>query len=116
MDYLFEKEEKVFYEMLFWWLFGVIIVGLEYMDVVKVMLCNVGILVVEIMDVDGKFVDVMVGIFYCCVGCEMVKVIFKVGYMNIGFLGIKMLLDYCVWKWFEGFIEVFVKSGIEIMD
>lgn len=104
IDYLFEFEEKVLFEMLFWCLFGVIIVGFEYFEVFCVMLVQVGCFVVEIMDVDGELIDVCVGISYCCVGCKMVEVIIENGYSKIGFFGIKMLFDYCVCKWFEGLI------------
>ena len=115
-DYLPEKEEKVLYEMLSWRPSGVIIAGLEHTDAAKAMLRNAGIPVVEIMDVDGKPVDAMVGISHRRAGREMAKAILKAGYTNIGFLGTKMPLDHRARKRFEGFTEALAKSGIEIMD
>lgn len=115
-DYLPEKEEKVLYEMLSWRPSGVIIAGLEHTDAAKAMLRNAGIPVVEIMDVDGKPVDAMVGISHRRAGREMAKAILKAGYTNIGFLGTKMPLDHRARKRFEGFTEALAKNGIEIMD
>ena len=115
-DYLPEKEEKVLYEMLSWRPSGVIIAGLEHTDAAKAMLRNAGIPVVEIMDVDGKPVDAMVGISHRRAGREMAKAIMKAGYRNIGFLGTKMPLDHRARKRFEGFTEALAKNGIEIMD
>jgi LacI family gluconate utilization system Gnt-I transcriptional repressor len=115
-DYLPEKEEKVLYEMLSWRPSGVIIAGLEHTDAAKAMLRNAGIPVVEIMDVDGKPVDAMVGISHRRAGREMAKAILKAGYSNIGFLGTKMPLDHRARKRFEGFTEALAKSGVEIMD
>lgn len=115
-DYLPEKEEKVLYEMLSWRPSGVIIAGLEHTDAAKAMLRSAGIPVVEIMDVDGKPVDAMVGISHRRAGREMAKAIMKAGYTNIGFMGTKMPLDHRARKRFEGFTEALAKNGIEIMD
>ena len=115
-DYLPEKEEKVLYEMLSWRPSGVIIAGLEHSDAAKAMLRSAGIPVVEIMDVDGKPVDSMVGISHRRAGREMAKAILKAGFQNIGFLGTKMPLDHRARKRFEGFTEALAKNGIEIMD
>ena len=60
-DYMPEKEERVLYEMLSWRPSGVIIAGLEHSDATRAMLKNAGIPVVEIMDVDGRPIDAMVG-------------------------------------------------------
>jgi LacI family gluconate utilization system Gnt-I transcriptional repressor len=115
-DYLPEKEEKVLYEMLSWRPSGVIIAGLEHSDAAKAMLRSAGIPVVEIMDVDGKPVDSMVGISHRRAGREMAKAILKAGFQNIGFLGTKMPLDHRARKRFEGFTEALAKNGVEIMD
>lgn len=115
-DYLPEKEEKVLYEMLSWRPSGVIIAGLEHTDAAKAMLRSAGIPVVEIMDVDGKPVDSMVGISHRRAGREMAKAILKAGFRNIGFLGTKMPLDHRARKRFEGFTEALAKSGVEIVD
>lgn len=115
-DYSPEKEEKVLYEMLSWRPSGVIIAGLEHTDAAKAMLRAAGVPVVEIMDVDGKPVDSMVGISHRRAGREMAKAILKAGYRNIGFLGTKMPLDHRARKRFEGFTEALAKSGVEVMD
>jgi len=115
-DYLPEKEERVLYEMLSWRPSGVIIAGLEHSDPARAMLEAAGIPVVEIMDIDGKPVDAMVGISHRCAGREMAKAILKAGYSRIGFMGTKMPLDHRARKRFEGFTEVLAKSGIEIED
>jgi LacI family gluconate utilization system Gnt-I transcriptional repressor len=115
-DYLPEKEERVLYEMLSWRPSGVIIAGLEHTDATRAMLANAGIPVVEIMDVDGRPVDAMVGISHRRAGREMAKAILKEGYEHIGFMGTKMPLDHRARKRFEGFTEGLAKAGVEIED
>jgi len=115
-DYLPEKEEKVLYEMLSWRPSGVIIAGLEHTEAAKAMLGASGIPVVEIMDVDGKPVDSVVGISHRRAGREMAKAILKAGYENIAFLGTKMPLDHRARKRFEGFTEALAKGGVEVVD
>ncbi|WP_107498350.1 LacI family DNA-binding transcriptional regulator [Thalassobius sp. I31.1] len=111
-----EKEEQVLYEMLSWRPSGVIIAGLEHTDASRAMMQNADIPVVEIMDVDGKPIDSMVGISHRRAGREMAKAIIKAGYENIGFLGTKMPLDHRARKRFEGFTEALAKAGLEIQD
>ena len=115
-DYLPEKEEKVLYEMLSWRPSGVILAGLEHTDAARAMLNASGIPVVEIMDVDGKAVDSMVGISHRRAGREMAEAILKAGYRNIGFMGTKMPLDHRARKRFEGFTTALAKKGIEIAE
>jgi LacI family gluconate utilization system Gnt-I transcriptional repressor len=115
-DYIPEKEERVLYEMLSWRPSGVIIAGLEHNDATRVMLANAGIPVVEIMDVDGKPIDAMVGISHRRAGQEMATAILKEGYEHIGFMGTKMPLDHRARKRFEGFTEGLAKGGVEIED
>jgi LacI family gluconate utilization system Gnt-I transcriptional repressor len=115
-DYLPEKEERVLYEMLSWRPSGVILAGLEHTDATRAMLRNAGIPVVEIMDVDGRPVDAMVGISHRRAGREMAQAILKEGYERIGFMGTKMPLDHRARKRFEGFTEGLAKAGVEIED
>ena len=115
-DYLPEKEEKVLYEMLSWRPSGVILAGLEHTEAARAMLNASGIPVVEIMDVDGKAVDSMVGISHRRAGREMAEAILKAGYRNIGFLGTKMPLDHRARKRFEGFTAALAKQGVEIAE
>ena len=111
-----DKEERVLYEMLSWRPSGVIIAGLEHTETAKKMMENAGIPIVEIMDIDGRPVDAMVGISHRRAGRMMAQAIVKGGYTNIGFLGTKMPLDHRARKRFEGFTEALAKEGIEILD
>ena len=111
-----EKEEQVLYEMLSWRPSGVIIAGIEHTDAARAMLRASGIPVVEIMDVDGKPVDSVVGISHRRAGQKMAEAILKGGYQKIGFLGTKMSLDHRARKRFEGFTETLAKKGVEITD
>jgi LacI family gluconate utilization system Gnt-I transcriptional repressor len=115
-DYNPETEERVLYEMLSWRPSGVIIAGLEHSDAARAMMVAAGIPIVEIMDVDGKCVDSMVGISHRRAGREMAQAIIKQGYKRIGFLGTKMPMDHRARKRFEGFTEALAKAGIEIAD
>jgi LacI family gluconate utilization system Gnt-I transcriptional repressor len=115
-DYSPEKEERVLYEMLSWRPSGLILAGLEHSEAARAMLVASGIPIVEIMDVDGKCVDSMVGISHRRAGREMGNAIVKQGYSRIAFLGTKMPMDHRARKRFEGFPEAVAKHGIEIAD
>jgi len=115
-NYLPEKEEQVLYEMLSWRPSGIIIAGLEHTDATRAMMRSAGIPVVEIMDVDGRPVDAVVGISHRRAGREMANAILKEGYERIGFMGTQMPLDHRARKRFEGFTEGLAKAGIEIED
>jgi len=115
-NYLPEREEKVLYEMLSWRPTGVIIAGLEHSDASDAMLKAAGIPIVEIMDVDGDYVDSVVGISHRRAGREMANAIAEAGYTRIGFLGTKMPLDHRARKRFEGFTEALAKAGLEVAD
>ena len=113
-DYIPEKEEKVLYQMLSWRPTGIIIAGLEHSDTSRMMLKNSGIPVVEIMDVDGKPIDGMVGISHRRAGRLMAQEIIAAGYRKIGFLGTQMPLDHRAQKRFDGLSEALKSSNMEI--
>lgn len=115
-NYSPEREEKVLYEMLSWRPTGVIIAGLEHSEASQAMLKAAGIPIVEIMDVDGDYVDSVVGISHRRAGREMANAIAESGYKRIGFLGTKMPLDHRARKRFEGFTEALAKAGLEVAD
>ena len=114
-DYIPEKEEKVLYQMLSWRPTGIIIAGLEHSDTSRKMLKNSGIPVVEIMDVDGKPIDGMVGISHRRAGRLMAQEIIAAGYRKIGFLGTQMPLDHRAQKRFDGLSEALKSSNLEIV-
>ncbi len=115
-NYRPDKEEAVLYEMLSWRPSGVIIAGLEHTDTARAMMQGAGIPIVEIMDVDGKPIDAMVGISHRRAGRMMARAIAGQGYEQIGFLGTGMPLDHRARKRFEGFTEALAKEGLEIAD
>ena len=115
-NYSPENEEKVLYEMLSWRPSGVIIAGLEQSEASKAMLENSGIPVVQIMDVDGAWIDAAVGISHRRAGRKMAEAILTFGYKNIGFMGTQMSLDHRARKRFEGFTQALARKKIEIMD
>ena len=115
-NYSAEREELVLYEMLSWRPSGVIIAGLEHTSSARAMLENSGIPIVEIMDVDGPFVDSVVGISHRRAGLEMARAIVKAGYRKIAFLGTKMPDDHRARKRLEGFEAGLAEAGIELAD
>lgn len=115
-NYSLEKEETVLYEMLSWRPSGVIIAGLEHTDAARAMLENAGIPIVEIMDVDGKGIDSVVGISHRRAGLKMAEAIIAAGYRRIGFLGTKMPEDHRARKRLEGFKEGLEAAGLSLAD
>lgn len=115
-NYSLEKEETVLYEMLSWRPSGVIIAGLEHTDAARAMLENAGLPIVEIMDVDGKGIDSVVGISHRRAGLKMAEAIIAAGYRRIGFLGTKMPEDHRARKRLEGFKEGLEAAGLSLAD
>ena len=102
--------------MLSWRPSGVIIAGLEHTDTARAMLANAGIPIVEIMDVDGKAIDSVVGISHRRAGLETARAIIRAGYRRIGFLGTKMPHDHRARKRMEGFEAGLAEAGVELAD
>ncbi|MBW0159277.1 LacI family DNA-binding transcriptional regulator [Sedimentimonas flavescens] len=115
-NYSPEKEESVLYEMLSWRPSGLIIAGIEHTPAARAMLENAGAPVVEIMDVDGRGVDSVVGISHRRAGLHMAEAILAAGYRRIGFLGTKMPEDHRARKRLEGFEEGLAKAGVTLAD
>lgn len=111
-----EKEESVLYEMLSWRPSGLIIAGLDHTAAARTMLENAGIPIVEIMDVDGKGVDSVVGISHRRAGLHMAEAIVAAGYRKIGFLGTKVTQDYRAQKRLDGFKEGLAAAGLSLSD
>jgi LacI family gluconate utilization system Gnt-I transcriptional repressor len=111
-----EKEESVLYEMLSWRPSGLIIAGLDHTAAARTMLENAGIPIVEIMDVDGKGVDSVVGISHRRAGLHMAEAIVAAGYRKIGFLGTKVTQDYRAQTRLEGFKEGLAAAGLSLSD
>lgn len=111
-----QKEESVLYEMLSWRPSGVIIAGLDHTDAARTMLENAGIPIVEIMDVDGKGVDSVVGISHRRAGRHMAEAIVAAGYRRIGFLGTKVAQDYRAQKRLEGFKQGLEAAGLTLAE
>lgn len=114
--YSAQREQSILYEMLSWRPSGVILAGLEHTPGARSMLENAGIPIVEIMDVDGKGIDSVVGISHRRAGREMAAAIVAAGYRRIGFLGTKMPDDHRARKRFEGFTEALAEAGIKLVD
>lgn len=108
------REESVLYDMLSWRPSGVILAGLEHSRAANAMLGAAGIPVVEIMDVDGQGIDMVVGISHRRAGSDMARRILDAGYRRIGFIGTHMPEDHRARKRLEGFEAALSDAGVTL--
>ncbi|MTH66270.1 LacI family DNA-binding transcriptional regulator [Paracoccus shanxieyensis] len=108
------REDAVLYDMLSWRPSGVILAGLEHSQAARAMLENVGLPVVEIMDVDGEPIDTAVGISHRRAGSEMAEGILAAGYRRIGFIGTHMPEDHRARKRLAGFEDRLTEAGVTL--
>ncbi|SMO79429.1 LacI family DNA-binding transcriptional regulator [Paracoccus laeviglucosivorans] len=113
-NYSPSREDAVLYDMLSWRPSGVILAGLEHSLPARAMLDNVGLPVVEIMDIDGDAIDTAVGISHRRAGAEMAAEILAAGYRRIGFIGTHMPEDHRARKRLAGFEEHLAQAGITL--
>ncbi len=114
--YDLDTEETVVRQMLSWQPSGLIIAGLEHTDAARQMMIRSGIPITEIMDVDGKAIDMNVGISHQQAGYDMGRLFAQKGYRNIGFIGTKLHSDFRAEKRLRGFQNALSEAGLGIDD
>ena len=80
------------------------------------MLKGCGVRVVELLDIDGEGIDIVVGSSHRAAGRASAEHLLSRGYRRIGYVGHDVSADVRANKRLEGFREVMAEQGLAILD
>lgn len=110
------REEALIESILSWRPSGILLAGLEHTDRARAMLKGSGIRVVELLDIDGDGIDIVVGSSHRQAGHVSARHLLSRGYRRIGYVGHDIGIDVRAGKRLEGFRAVLAESGLSIID
>ena len=110
------REEALIESILSWRPAGILIAGLEHTDRARALLKGSGIRVVELLDIDGKGVDIVVGSSHRMAGQKSAEHLLARGYRRIGYVGHDIRIDVRAGKRLEGFQAVMRENGLDFVD
>jgi LacI family gluconate utilization system Gnt-I transcriptional repressor len=110
------REEALIESILSWRPSGLLVAGLEHTDRAKSMLKGCGVRVVELLDIDGKGIDIVVGSSHRAAGRASAEHLISRGYRRIGYIGHDIDADLRAGKRLAGFREAMAEHGLEILD
>jgi LacI family gluconate utilization system Gnt-I transcriptional repressor len=111
-----EREEMLIESILSWRPSGLLVAGLEHTERARGMLKGCGVRVVEILDIDGEGIDMVVGSSHRDAGRVSARYLLGRGYRRIGYVGHDIRADVRAGKRLEGFREVMAEQGLSILD
>jgi LacI family gluconate utilization system Gnt-I transcriptional repressor len=110
------REEALIESILSWRPYGILVAGLEHTDRAKAMLKGCGIRVVEMLDIDGEGVDMVVGSSHRMAGRKSAEHLLGRGYRRIGYVGHDTRVDLRAAKRLDGFQAVLRENGLNFVD
>jgi LacI family gluconate utilization system Gnt-I transcriptional repressor len=111
-----EREEVLIESILSWRPSGLLVAGLEHTERARGMLKGCGVRVVEMLDIDGEGVDMVVGSSHHAAGRVSAQYLLERGYRRIGYVGHDIRSDVRAGKRLEGFRQVMAEQGLAILD
>jgi len=111
-----EREEMLIESILSWRPSGILVAGLEHTERARGMLKGCGVRVVELLDVDGEGVDMVIGSSHRKAGRVSAEYLLGRGYRRIGYVGHDINADLRAGKRLEGFRAVMQDHGLAILD
>jgi LacI family gluconate utilization system Gnt-I transcriptional repressor len=111
-----EREEMLIESILSWRPSALMVAGLEHTDRAREMMKGSGVRVLEILDVDGEGIDMVVGSSHRGAGQASAEYLIGRGYRRIGYVGHNMTSDVRAGKRLDGFRQIMEKHGLEILD
>lgn len=110
------REEMLIESILSWRPSGLLVAGLEHTERARGMLKGCGVRVVEMIDIDGEGIDIVVGSSHREAGRASARYLLGRGYRRIGYVGHDIRSDLRAGKRLEGFREVMAAHGLSILD
>jgi LacI family gluconate utilization system Gnt-I transcriptional repressor len=110
------REEALIESILSWRPAGILVAGLEHTDRARALLKSSGIRVVELLDIDGEGVDIVVGSSHRMAGRKSAEHLLARNYRWIGYVGHDIRVDLRAGKRLEGFQAVMRENGLDFVD
>jgi LacI family gluconate utilization system Gnt-I transcriptional repressor len=110
------REEALIESILSWRPSGLLVAGLEHTARARGMLKGCGVRVVEILDIDGDGIDMVVGSSHRAAGRASAEHLLGRGYRRIGYVGHDIRADVRAGKRLEGFRQVMAEHGLAVID
>jgi LacI family gluconate utilization system Gnt-I transcriptional repressor len=110
------REEALIESILSWRPAGILVAGLEHTDRARAMLRGSGIRVVELLDIDGEGIDIVVGSSQRMAGRKSAEHLLARKYRRIGYVGHDVSVDLRAGKRLEGFRAVMRENGLSLVD
>jgi LacI family gluconate utilization system Gnt-I transcriptional repressor len=113
-DYDLDKEEQLIAAMQSWRPSGWIVAGLEHTARARQMLKEARSPVVEVMDIDGEAIDMVVGFSNLAAGRDMGAFLVDGGRSRIGYVGGNLERDLRAGKRHRGFVQALAERGMAL--
>jgi len=110
------REEQLIESILSWRPAGLLVAGLEHTDRARAMLKGCGVRVVELLDIDGEGIDIVVGSSQRQAGRKSAEHLLARNYRRIGYVGHDITIDLRAGKRFQGFRAAMTDNGLRIID
>jgi len=111
-----QREEQLIESILSWRPAGLLVAGLEHTDRARAMMKSCGVRVVELLDIDGEGIDIVVGSSQRLAGRKSAEHLVVRGYRRIGYVGHDITIDVRAGKRLEGFRAAITENGLHIID
>jgi LacI family gluconate utilization system Gnt-I transcriptional repressor len=110
------REEALIESILSWRPGGILLAGLEHTERARALLKSSGVRVVELLDIDGEGVDIVVGSSHRMAGRKSAEHLLARNYRRIGYVGHDIRVDIRAGKRLEGFQAVMRENGLDFVD
>ena len=110
------REEALIESILSWRPAGILVAGLEHTERARAMLMGCGVRVVELLDIDGEGIDIVVGSSQRMAGRKSAEHLLARQYRRIGYVGHDITVDIRAGKRLEGFRAVMRENGLSFLD
>ena len=110
------REEALIESILSWRPGGLLVAGLEHTARARAMLKGCGVRVVEMIDIDGEGVDIVVGSSHRMAGRKSAEHLLSRGYRRIGYVGHDFTIDIRAGKRLAGFRAALAEQGLNFAD
>jgi len=110
------REEQLIESILSWRPSGLLVAGLEHTDRARAMMKGCGVRVVELLDIDGEGIDIVVGSSQRLAGRKSAEHLLARNYRRIGYVGHDITIDVRAGKRFQGFNAAMTDNGLRIID
>ena len=115
-EYEAAREEQLIESILSWRPAGILIAGLEHTDRGRAMLKDSGVRIVEVGDIDGQGIDIVVGFSNYAVGRVVAEYLLKRKYRRIGYVGNEATHDLRAGKRYRAFKARLAAAGLSLVD